>query len=65
MAALNASEAVMYSCSFFNPLLYYWRIKEITDSVRSIIRNIFWIETKRRGTLRVLCLKIMLNISLS
>jgi len=41
MAALNASEAVMYSCSFFNPLLYYWRIKEITDSVGSIIRKIF------------------------
>ena len=40
MAALNASLAVMLSCSCFNPLLYYWRINEITDSVRSIIRKI-------------------------
>ena len=40
MAALNASLAVMYSCSFFNPLLYIWRIKEIRDSVKSIIRKI-------------------------
>ena len=34
VAALNASLAVMYSCSFFNRLLYIWRIKEIRESVK-------------------------------
>ncbi len=36
-AALNASTSVVYSSSFVNPLLYYWRINEIRDSVRSIV----------------------------
>ena len=40
-AAFNFCAAVVFSSSFFNPLLYYWSIKEIRDSVRSIIRKLF------------------------
>ncbi len=39
-AALNACTAVVFSSSFMNPLLYYWRIKEIRDSLRSIVRKL-------------------------
>ena len=39
--AINVCTAILYSCSFLNPLLYYWRIKEIRDSVRSIARKFF------------------------
>ncbi|XP_078373345.1 putative G-protein coupled receptor 45 [Oculina patagonica] len=38
-AAINACVAVVYSSSFVNPLLYYWRIKEIRDSARGIVTN--------------------------
>ena len=41
VAALNACAAVVFSSSSFNPLLYYWRIKEIRDSVKNIIRKLF------------------------
>ena len=41
-ATFNVCVAVMFSCSCFNPLLYYWRIKEIRDGVRSVIRKIFY-----------------------
>ena len=41
LATLNLCTAVVLSSSFFNPLLYYWRIKEIRDGVRSIIRKVF------------------------
>ena len=41
MAVFNACAAVVFSASFFNPLLYYWRIKEIRDSVRSLVRKLF------------------------
>ena len=37
----NVCMALMFSSSLINPLLYCWRIKEIRDSVRSIIRKIF------------------------
>ena len=39
-APLRACTAVVFSSSFFNPLLYYWRIKEIRDSVKSIVRKL-------------------------
>ena len=41
LATYNICAAVVFSSSFFNPLLYCWRIKEIRDSVRSIIRKLF------------------------
>ena len=37
--SLNVCTAIVFSSSFVNPLLYYWRIKEIRDSVRGIVRN--------------------------
>jgi len=40
-AAIRVSKAMMFSSSFLNPLLYYWRIKEIRDGVRSIARKLF------------------------
>ena len=40
-AALNACAAVVFSSSLFNPLLYYWRMKEIRDGVKSVIRKLF------------------------
>ncbi|XP_078374353.1 uncharacterized protein LOC144657867 [Oculina patagonica] len=39
-AAMNVCATVLFSSSFVNPLLYYWRIKEIRVSIRSIIRNL-------------------------
>ena len=45
-AAIVACTAVVFSSSFVNPLLYYWRIKEIRDSVRSIVKNLC---SKRNG----------------
>ncbi len=39
-AALNACGAIVFSSSFVNPLLYYWRIKEIRESVKRIARNL-------------------------
>ncbi len=39
-AASNVCAAVVFSSSIVNPLLYYWRIKEIRDSVRSMVRNL-------------------------
>ena len=35
--ALGVSAVVVFSSSFVNPLLYYWRIKEIRDTVRPLI----------------------------
>ena len=40
MSAYNACAVIMFSSSFFNPLIYYWRIKEISDGVKSIARNL-------------------------
>ncbi|XP_078374355.1 putative G-protein coupled receptor 45 [Oculina patagonica] len=39
-AAFNACAGVVFSSSFVNPLLYFWRIKEIRDSVKSMVRNL-------------------------
>ncbi len=39
-AAMNACVALVFSSSFVNPLLYYWRIKEIRDSAKSIVTNL-------------------------
>ena len=38
--AMNVCSAIVFSSSSANPLLYYRRIKEIRDSVRSIVRNL-------------------------
>ena len=38
--AISACTAIVFSSSFVNPLLYYRRIKENRDSVRSIVRNV-------------------------
>ena len=38
--SVNACAVVVFSSSFVNPLLYYWRIKEIRDSVKRILRNV-------------------------
>ncbi len=40
--AMNACAAIVFSSSFVNPLLYYRRVKEIRDSVRSTVRNLIW-----------------------
>ena len=40
MTAFNACAAITFSSSFFNPFLYYWRIKEVRDGVRTIVRNL-------------------------
>ena len=41
----NACAVIVFSSSFVNPLLYYWRIKEIRDSVKRILRNVCCEET--------------------
>jgi len=40
VAVFNFCGALGSSSSFFNPLLCYWRIKEIRDTVKSIIRKL-------------------------
>ena len=37
----NVCVALLFSTSFFNPFLYYWRIKEMRVGIRDIIRNLF------------------------
>ena len=39
-AAVDACTVIVFSSSFSNPLLYYWRIKEIRHSVRAIFRKL-------------------------
>ena len=41
LTAITVCAAIVFSSSFANPLLYYWRIKEIRTSIRSIARNLF------------------------
>lgn len=36
-ATMNFCVVIVFSSSFLNPLLYYWRIKEIRDGVKSIV----------------------------
>ena len=45
-AAMPAFATIVFSVSFFNPLLYYRRIKEIRDSVRRILRKVCCKETE-------------------
>ena len=40
LAALTACTTVVISSSSVNPLLYYWRIKEIRDGVNSMVRKL-------------------------
>lgn len=39
-AAFNACGAVVFLSSFFNPLLYCWRIKELRIVVKTILRSV-------------------------
>ena len=39
-ATMNFCVVIVFSSSFLNPLLYYWRIKEIRDGVKSIMAKI-------------------------
>ncbi len=39
-AAFNACVTVVFCSSFVNPLLYFWRIKEVRNSVKSIVRKL-------------------------
>ena len=48
-ASMNACAVIVFSSSFVNPLLYYWRIKEIRDSVRRIVRNFCCTETEEES----------------
>ena len=48
-ASMNACAVIVSSSSFVNPLLYYWRIKEIRDSVRRIVRNFCCKETEEES----------------
>ena len=47
--SVNACAVVVFSSSFVNPLLYYWRIKEIRDSVKTILRNVRCEETEEES----------------
>jgi len=38
-ASRNACAVIVFSSSLVNPLLYYWRMKEIRDRVRGIVKN--------------------------
>ena len=40
-AIMQVCVVVLYSLSSVNPLLYYWRIKEIRDTVKSIAKKLF------------------------
>ena len=37
---MNFCVVIVFLSSFLNPLLYYWRIKEIRDGVKSIMAKI-------------------------
>ena len=43
---ITSCSAVVFTSSFFSPLLYYCRIKEIKDSVNSVIRKLFCKESE-------------------
>ena len=47
--SLKACIVIVFSSSFVNPLLYYWRIKEIRDSVKRILRNVCREETEEES----------------
>ena len=47
--SVNSCAVIVFSSSFVNPLLYYWRIKEIRDSVKIILRNVCWEETEEES----------------
>ena len=47
--SVNACAVIVFSSSFVNPLLYYWRIKEIRDSVKRILRNVRCEETEEES----------------
>ena len=47
--ALDVSIAMVNLSSFLNPLLYYCRIKDIRDSVKSIIRKLLFKQTSEQS----------------
>ena len=46
IGAFNVCSAILYFSSFANPLLCYWRVKKIRDSVRRILRKYCCKETE-------------------
>ena len=49
IAAFSVCGAILFFSSFANPLLYYWRIKKIRDSVRRILRKCCCKETEKES----------------
>lgn len=47
--AMPAFTAIVFSASVFNPFLYYWRIKEIKESVLRIFRTFCFKETEEES----------------
>ena len=45
-ASMNACAVIVFSSSLVNPLLYYWRMKEIRDGVTGIVRHFCCEETE-------------------
>jgi len=45
----NACAVIVFSSSLVNPLLYYWRIKDLRDRVRGILRNFCCKETEEEA----------------
>ena len=56
LTAMNVCAAIVFFSSFANPLLYYRRIKEIRNSVRSFVRHLCCKERKRR---RIIIISIL------
>jgi len=45
----NACAVMVFSSSLVNPLLYYWKIKDLRDRVRGILRNFCCKETEEEA----------------
>ena len=68
---LNVCATIILSSSVLNPLLYYWRIKEIRNSVRAILRNLCckqyeqeWLQFPIQRHLRIrICWWVMMTTS--
>ena len=49
LAAVDFCTVVTFSSSSVNPLLYYWRIKQIRHSVRSIVKKLYCKKYEEEG----------------
>ena len=47
--SMNSCTVIVFSSSLANPLLYYWRIEELRDKIRGIVRN-FCCEATEEGS---------------